>query len=40
MKHIQAVLRFIKENYPCIIPIMWDDMLRNIELKTLKGWNK
>lgn len=37
MKHITAVLRYVKENYPNVTPIMWDDMLRSIDLKMLKG---
>lgn len=37
MKHVLSVLRFINENYPQVIPIMWDDMLRNIDIAILKG---
>ncbi|XP_065199818.1 hexosaminidase D-like [Planococcus citri] len=36
MKHITSVLRFVKENYPNVTPIMWDDMLRSIDINLLK----
>lgn len=33
------VLQFVHENYPHITPIMWDDMLRSIDVDILKGCN-
>ncbi|KAL3876982.1 hypothetical protein ACJMK2_034752 [Sinanodonta woodiana] len=33
--HIRAVLMHIKKNYPSVIPIMWDDMMRCVELPIL-----
>lgn len=37
MKHMLSVLGFIKQNYPKVSPIMWDDMLRSIDITTLIG---
>lgn len=39
MKHILAVLKFIRQNYPHVTPIMWDDMLRGIDDAALNGIN-
>lgn len=32
-----SVAQFIKETYPCLRIIVWDDMLRSIELQVLNG---
>ena len=37
LEHVMAVAQFIKETYPHLKIIMWDDMLRNIDLQVLKG---
>lgn len=37
LDHVTVVAQFIKENYPNLKIIIWDDMLRNMDLKTLQG---
>lgn len=39
MKHILAVLKFIRLNYSHVTPIMWDDMLRGIDDTALNEFN-
>nr|XP_054763472.1 hexosaminidase D-like [Lytechinus pictus] len=34
--HVKAVLLYLKEKYPNVRPIMWDDMLRNAKYDLLK----
>ena len=34
---VTATAQYIKETYPFLKIVMWDDMLRNIDLKTLNG---
>lgn len=37
LEHVLAVAQFVKETYPCLRVIVWDDMLRSIELQVLNG---
>ena len=37
LEHVLAVAQFIKESYPCLRVIIWDDMLRSIDLQVLNG---
>lgn len=37
LEHILATAQFIKETYPCLKIIIWDDMLRSIDLQVLNG---
>lgn len=37
LEHVVAVAQFIKETYPYLKIIMWDDMLRSIDLQVLNG---
>lgn len=39
LDHVMEVAQFIKENYPNLKIIIWDDMLRNMDLKTLQEYN-
>lgn len=39
LDHVVEVAQFIKENYPNLKIIIWDDMIRNIELKILQDYN-
>lgn len=35
LSHVVAVLQYLRHQYPHVMPIMWDDMLRCIDEKTL-----
>ncbi len=35
LHHMLGVLKHVRDQYPSVIPIMWDDGLRNIDAKTL-----
>lgn len=37
LDHVTEVVQYVKDNYPHVKIIIWDDMLRNIELSILKG---
>lgn len=37
LSHVVAVLQYLRHQYPQIVPIMWDDMLRSIDEKILCG---
>lgn len=37
LNHVVAVLKYLKQNYPSLQPIMWDDMMRVINSDVLKG---
>lgn len=37
LDYVTAVAQFIKENYPNLKIIIWDDMLRNIDTQILHG---
>lgn len=37
LDHVTEVARYIKENYPKLKIIIWDDMLRNVDLNILQG---
>lgn len=37
LDHITEVAQFIKDNYPTLKTIIWDDMLRNIDITILQG---
>ncbi|XP_067005152.1 hexosaminidase D [Anabrus simplex] len=39
LDHIIAVVQFIRDNYPSLRIIMWDDMLRNIDSAVLQEYN-
>lgn len=39
LEHIMTILQFIKETYPTLRVMMWDDMLRGIDLNILKEYN-
>lgn len=38
LDHVTTVAHFIKDNYPHLKIIMWDDMLRNIDLSILQEY--
>nr|CAH7712483.1 unnamed protein product [Callosobruchus chinensis] len=38
LDHISEVAQYVKDNYPTIKIIIWDDMLRNIELNILQEY--
>jgi hexosaminidase len=40
MDHVTAVAQFIKRSYPNLNIIMWDDMLRSMDLEILNGFFK
>lgn len=37
LDHVTEVAQYIRDNYPTLKIIMWDDMLRNIDLNILQG---
>ena len=37
LEHVLAIAQYIKETYPCLKIIIWDDMLRSIDLQVLNG---
>lgn len=37
LEHVVGIAQYIKETYPCLKIIMWDDMLRSIDLHVLNG---
>lgn len=37
LDHVTSVAQYIKETYPHLKVIIWDDMLRNIDLSILQG---
>lgn len=37
LDHVTEVVQYIRDNYPYLKVIIWDDMLRNIELNVLQG---
>lgn len=37
LDHITEVAQYIRDNYPTLKIIVWDDMMRNIDLKILQG---
>lgn len=37
LDHVAEVAQYIKDNYPTLKIIIWDDMLRNIDLNVLQG---
>lgn len=37
LDHVTEVAQYIKDNYPNLKIIIWDDMLRNIDLHILQG---
>lgn len=37
LEHILAIAQYIKELYPCLRIIIWDDMMRSIDLRVLDG---
>lgn len=37
LEHVLGVAQFIKETYPYLKIVMWDDMLRSIDLQVLNG---
>lgn len=37
LEHILAIAQYIQETYPYLKIIMWDDMLRSIDLQILNG---
>lgn len=39
LDHVTEVAQYIKENYPNLRIIIWDDMIRNIDVQILKGTN-
>ncbi|BES98736.1 Glycosyl hydrolase family 20, catalytic domain [Nesidiocoris tenuis] len=38
MNHLLSILRYFKERYPDVRPIMWDDMLRNVPTHLIKEY--
>lgn len=37
LEHVTEVAQYIKENFPNLKIIIWDDMLRNIDVNALQG---
>lgn len=37
LEHVMAIAQYIKEMYPCLKIIIWDDMMRSIGLEALNG---
>lgn len=37
LDHVTEVAQYIRDTYPTLKIIMWDDMLRNIDLNILQG---
>lgn len=37
LDHVVEVAQYIKDNYPNLQIIIWDDMLRNIDINILQG---
>ena len=37
LEHVLAIAQYVKETYPCLKIIIWDDMLRSIDVQVLKG---
>lgn len=37
LDHVTEVAQYIRDNYPTLKIIIWDDMLRNIDLHILQG---
>ncbi|XP_043484727.1 hexosaminidase D-like [Leptopilina heterotoma] len=38
LEHVVGIAQYIKETYPCLKIIMWDDMLRSIDLHVLNEY--
>ena len=36
-QHVKNVAQHVKDNYPSVTPIVWDDMFRLTDLPVLKG---
>lgn len=37
LNHVSDVVHYIKDNYPNLKIIIWDDMIRNMDIEILKG---
>lgn len=37
LDHLTEVAQYVKENYPNLKIIIWDDMIRNIDVNVLQG---
>lgn len=38
LEHVVAVAQYVREAFPSLRVIMWDDMLRAVDTSVLLGW--